>query len=137
MDNLIIDKIIKLKDKYMAHEEIHREEFDISLSEYNAILKIGCDDCIKCNEFATNMSLSASRCSRIIEKLIQKGLIKAQRPDGDKRAVILSLTDSGKELRGNLLNLKKTCSERITQNFTLEEIKQMEDSLDMLLKVLL
>lgn len=136
MTDSIIAKITQLKEKCLLTEEQFRDCSNLSPSEYTAMLSIDEGEAIKSNEFSLKMGLSPSRGSRVIDKLIARDLIKSRKVRTDKRAIRLSLTESGVELRKKLDNLKCHCNDKIHEKFSDDEIAEIEASLDKLLSVL-
>ena len=136
MTSSIIEKITQLKEKCMLTEEQFRDCSNLSPSEYNAMMSIEEGESVKSNEFSLKMGLSPSRGSRVIEKLVKRGLIKSRKVRTDKRAIRLCLTEEGVTLRKELDGLKCHCDSKIHEEFSDEEIAVIEDSLDKLLSVL-
>jgi len=50
------------------------------------------------NELADLMHMSASTASGVVERLVQAALVIRQHSDTDRRAVVLNLTEAGKQL---------------------------------------
>jgi len=106
-------------------------EEDITMQQYN-ILRIlrGSDP----NPLSTltireRMLDKMSDTSRIVDRMLLKGLVVKRTCSNDKRLVDVNLTDEGKKL---LLRLDETMEEmdEITRNLSQEELKKLNELLD-------
>ena len=88
-------------------------EADISQVDFAVIDILKTDQRISCKELANIMKLSTSRCSRVVDRLLQKGYVVRRQNVHDRRAVEVSLTAKGKRLKKNIGKLKTRCNEKI------------------------
>ncbi len=82
------------------------------------------------------MDLSPSRVSRIVDNLINKGYLKRKISPGDRRAIEISLSQSGNLCRKEITAAKKLCESRLKNRLTENERKTVDRALGVLLKVL-
>ncbi|SEF62174.1 DNA-binding transcriptional regulator, MarR family [Thermomonospora echinospora] len=72
----------------------------IGMSEFEALERLAetADDKIKMNRLGADMYLSQSALSRTVARLERAGLVERDMCPQDRRAVFVSLTDTGREL---------------------------------------
>ena len=83
--------------KQFAAEEIWR---DLSMREYDVLYTLSkCREPVRMGELHRHVLLSQPALSRMVDRLVERGLI-ARRPDpADGRGVRLSLTNAGRDLQ--------------------------------------
>ena len=78
MHDRIVDLILSLKSRCLDKEESIRLEFGLSPAEYRGILAMKPNEPCNCNALSSNMGLSVSRGSRIVEKLIKNKYLEQE-----------------------------------------------------------
>ena len=73
-------------------------------------------------QLAKMLPVTASRISRIVTKLVDRGLIRRRRRLDDRRVVKLSLTSRGKELTQELHRRVQAYDARLTDSVSEEEM---------------
>jgi DNA-binding MarR family transcriptional regulator len=136
MDKRIIDYVFLLKRKCLLEEGEIGREVGLSPSEIHCVEAINPDEKISGNDLSERMGLSPSRGSRIIEHLIEKGLLARNIHPGDRRFNALSLTQEGRDTRRGVENAKKVCELKITNRMNEEQIDQIKMGLEILIDVL-
>ena len=123
MHDRLIDLIISLKSKCLEKEDSIRREFGLSPAEYRGILAMTPAQPCNCNALSTNMGLSVSRGSRIIEKLIKNSYIEQEVSKTDRRNIILKLAPRGVRVRKKIEEMLNDCENRIEKKLSDIEIK--------------
>lgn len=97
MHNTPAEKLAEMTTKLMENclrkEEIRIKEFRLTQAEYRCIKLIHKNESINSKIISERMGLSASRLTRIIGGLVNKGYINRQEEPNDRRNLRLSLTD--------------------------------------------
>ncbi len=76
-----------------------RREFDISLSEYEVLVRLSENDGqLRMAQLADAMAHSRSRVTHTIARMERAGLVERRTSDSDGRGVIATLTDAGMDL---------------------------------------
>jgi DNA-binding MarR family transcriptional regulator len=57
---------------------------------------------MSCADVASRMLTKDSDLTRLIDKLVKAGFVKRERPEYDRRVVLISITDDGKSILFNL-----------------------------------
>jgi DNA-binding MarR family transcriptional regulator len=136
MDKRIIDYVFLLKKKCLLEEGEIGREVGLAPSEIHCIETIHPDERLSGNILSDRMGLSPSRGSRIIDHLIEKGLLSREIHPRDRRFSALSLTQKGKDMRRGVENAKRVCERKITNRMNEEQIRQIKMGLKKLVDVL-
>jgi DNA-binding MarR family transcriptional regulator len=86
---------------------------DISQGDFIVIDLLEIGEKLSCNDLAVKMSLSVSRSSRIVDRLVRKGYVLRKANPKDRRAVQVSLSAKGIRLKKNIDKLKTQCEKQI------------------------
>ena len=104
MDNLRLDRQICFP-LWLCAKEITRaygpllEEFDLTYTQYIAMLYFWQHDESTATELSQAMHLGSNTTTPVIERLVEKGYIERRRSDIDARAQIIVVTPKGEELK--------------------------------------
>jgi DNA-binding MarR family transcriptional regulator len=73
---------------------------DLTPTQYNVlrILRGESPQPLSCNEILTRMITRDADLTRLVDRLIQRGYVQRQRNEGDRRVVLVSITQAGIEL---------------------------------------
>ena len=74
------------------------------------------------SELAGVLPVKRARISRMVTKLVNRGLMSRRRPRADRRVVMLTLTDEGGALALALHHQVKLLEDRLTQGIDQEEM---------------
>ena len=69
------------------------------------------------------LPVKVSRISRIVTKLVDRGLMRRRRPVNDRRVVFLTLTDEGRALTGELHRRVSEYEARLSEGVSEEEME--------------
>ncbi len=102
-------------------DRVCTEELAITGSQGYTLLAIPDSDSISMNDLSLRMKLASSTMTRMVDQLVQKGMVDRQPDAEDRRVVRVRLTGRGAEAKQHL-------QETLTMVFTrvLEEIPQGE-----------
>lgn len=117
--------ILKKQNTYMS-------KYDISIAQFN-VLRIlrGANDTISVNTVKQRMIEKSPNTTRLMDKLIEKGLILRDRDENDKRIINVKITNAGLEL---LAKIDVEFDQELTMLDVLsdEEANTLSDLLDKL-----
>jgi DNA-binding MarR family transcriptional regulator len=83
-------------------------------------------------QFAERMGLSPSRGSRVLNKLVTEGLVRAELSPKDRRSVSVSLTERGMEMKGRITEHMRACESRICRRLEQADVRQVRGALELL-----
>lgn len=136
MSKKLFELIVMLMKKCQLTEAKIRNEFGLSVAEYNALLTIGNDEKMLCNAFSEKMGLSASRGSRIIDRLTKKGFVKGEAVPDDRRSLKISMTDKGNELKSLISEKMEECENNILDKLSKQQREDVRSALEMLSEIM-
>ena len=82
------------------------------------------------NEFASFVGISPSNAAYKVNSLIQKGYLKKEQSEDDKREYHLAVTQKYFDYYNISYNYLATVTERIQARFSPEEVAKLEEMLD-------
>lgn len=82
---------------------VYREEFGLSVAEWRVLAHLVHAGEVSVREIERRASLEKSKASRAATRLEAAGLITKSVNPGDKRLIVLALTDAGRDLMARLL----------------------------------
>lgn len=131
----MIDKILQIKKRCAFAEEIGHAH-DLTMGEVECVFAIASHEELTSKTLSSILALSPSRGSRIVNKLVERELIKAQVDSHDRRTVLLSLTDTGRQYHRELEEEKNRCAQRLFEKLNEDQKRMVEQGLDILLHVM-
>ena len=133
MNDYILDLIANLKINKIIDREYLGIINDLSITEYRGIMALEDEQEMTCREMAKMMGLSASRSSRGINNLVQKGYLIRRTSSRDRRSVAVTLSKKGREAKEKIKENQKKLEKSLQQRITDHELNMIKDSLKILL----
>lgn len=127
---------MQLKTRCVKNELQMMDETDLSPAEYNAILALERGEKVCGNDLSQKMSLSPSRASRVIDKLVRNGYLERENDAVDRRRCTISLADKGIKVKRKIEKIKKDCERKVTATLTDLEKEYLTRSLKKINEVL-
>ena len=125
---------------YAASRELTRcykpylDPLGLTYPQYVTMMALWEHDGMKVGELGSRLHLDSATLTPLLKRLEGRGLLTRRRSDADERAVIVSLTDEGRALRTQALEVPRCIAGRIA--FDPAEGLQLKQLLDKLLAVL-
>ena len=132
-ESTIIDLIFELQKKCSLENDKFIEKLGISQAEYNMFI------CLKnCKHFnsysvAEKMSLSLSRVSRIIEKMVNKGFLNRTINKEDRRAIDIKMTKKGESILQSIIVFLQEREDYIENQLNDADISKIKSSFNKLI----
>jgi DNA-binding MarR family transcriptional regulator len=76
--------------------------YGFTTSQYNTLLEINKAGSLTMNELSDKMNLNTSTMTRILDNLVRDKYISRDKDESDRRIVVVSLTESGREVAAKL-----------------------------------
>ncbi len=94
-----------------------REEHQLSMADYDVLLRLARapERRLKMTELARRVMMSPSGLTRVVDRLVARGLVRRNRTDGDARLMLAQLTGEGRQV---LRTAAKTHLRGIREHFT-------------------
>ncbi|WP_371018108.1 MarR family winged helix-turn-helix transcriptional regulator [Pseudalkalibacillus sp. JSM 102089] len=109
--------------KQLQNERLLKE--DLSISHMNVMFVLYEEDRVNQSHIQNNLGIKASSLSKLIDILIQKGLVTRESLDGDARSKIICLTELGKEKQQQLYRVRDELENQLTEHLNETETKQL------------
>jgi DNA-binding MarR family transcriptional regulator len=123
----IMSIVYEMKKKCSQMDQQLMDELSISQSELLFFSSLNNCQGISSPELAKSMGLSASRVSRVVEKLVVNGYLDRNTDTSDRRAITLCLTDKGKIVRNKIDKVKNECEARLLETIPSEEVEKFRE----------
>lgn len=136
MGEHLFELILAVKRKCQGNEEQIQEELGLSQAEFNALIVLDDQREVSGCEFATRMALSPSRGSRVLNKLVTDGYVKALAGPSDRREVAISLTPKGRQAKQRIIGHMEACESRICAGLDRTSVEQVKHALELLEAIL-
>lgn len=122
---------VRYTSNFIGHyHNNYMAQFDLSMPQFN-ILRIlrGAKKPISVNSVKERMVERSPNTTRLMDKLIEKGLMERVRCESDRRVVYVSITEEGLKLLAKIdIDMEDTSI--FAQNLTDEEAEQLSQLLD-------
>lgn len=129
----VIDYVFTLKKLCAVEEAAIVDELGLNASEVHCLETIDPGHPQGTGLLSRFMRLSPSRGGRIVEGLIERGLLERRPYPHDRRYSMVHLTEQGGEVRERIEQMKRRCEERITGQMSGEHIDLVRRGLELLI----
>jgi len=135
MNRRFFEVVLLIKRTCVATEEAIRGEFRLTQAEFTGLLAVGPTERVSGAEFSARMGLSPSRGSRVLSRLVKKGLLKSNPLPDNRRSVTISMTAKGARMRESLEQRMDLCGRSMIERLPARDQKKVEASFHLLEKV--
>jgi DNA-binding MarR family transcriptional regulator len=110
--------------------------YGITLSQCCAIETLEQKGLLNMNELSQYQGVTLSTMSRIVDVLVRDGVLQRVSNPGDRRKVCIELTESGKDLAGELKKCTEAYTKDILEQIPRDQRSQVIESMDLLIKAI-
>jgi len=104
-------------------------EHDLTVPQWIALSALWRQDGLTVTAIARYTKAKVPAASRLIDRMVEQGLLERRNREGDRRVVEIWLTPKAQSMSG-LVNLFRDVNERILDGFSDQEIEQTADYLE-------
>jgi DNA-binding MarR family transcriptional regulator len=108
----------------------------VDLAQADALEVLAMKGPSKMSELAAELRVDASAATRTARRLADSGLIERSTPESDGRAVVVSLSDEGRELCAELVSRGRAAMASLLDEFEPEEQEQLAALLERFVKAI-
>ena len=84
------------------------ERFDLTIPQFHTLMHLShCADECKMSDLARATHQSAASLTGVVDRLLEKRLAARVRPDGDRRQVMVTVTDNGRGLLAKISEARR------------------------------
>jgi len=115
----------------------HQRGFDLSVPQFRALIFVGSSPGTGLSDIAEALGLGLSAMSKMMDGLVQRGLVERQDNPSDRRQVALTLTPEGEKL---VIAARRCTQELLAQKLSglsAGELSIVEGAMEILKKVFL
>ncbi|MCE7622000.1 MarR family winged helix-turn-helix transcriptional regulator [Vibrio fluvialis] len=110
--------ITEFYDKMSSWELSVVKETGYSLAQIHTLEVLGSHGVMRMKELANRLSITTGTLTVQVEKLVQAGLIERQSLEGDRRSIVVDLTDQGQSVYREHNALHIALTQDLTRHFT-------------------
>lgn len=114
----LMDMLSEMKERCLAREHRIQRELSLSPGEYGCLRVFPVSEELDVGALAAKLSLSHSRTSRIIERLVKQAWVTRRPSPSDRRTVLLKLSPEGIDMKGRQAALVRRCEAAIYGEMT-------------------
>jgi DNA-binding MarR family transcriptional regulator len=129
----IINLIIELFKVNRRASYERWQKLDLTMPQMKALMLLACKGEIAVGKLAEVLGVKASNITFILDQLEGKGLIERKQKMGDRRVVLGSLTEKGKNLLENIGQRKRDYWRGVLSNLTTDEARKAREGLEIIL----
>lgn len=121
---IINDILIEIFNDILNIEELSVNSVgfgDLSITEVHTIDAIGIKDALPMTAIAKKLKITVGTLTTSINRLTKKGYVQRERFKEDKRVVLVSLTEKGKEVYGDHNSFHEDMVHRLTKDLKIHE----------------
>ena len=135
MSNRKVENLVGALSLAIVDDLLREAQHNVSLSAPAAsITLIGHAPGLTIDQLSRTLGLSHPGAVRLVDRLVQKGLVVRNRSTSDGRAVALSLSASGEELSQSILASRQSALSRAVAALSAVEQKTLGDLVEKLLR---
>ena len=125
--------IVRLRRCCQEREQVAQEQTGLSSAEYGCMAVFPPTQSISSSELAELVQLSPSRVSRVVDRLVRRGLVERRTSETNRRAVELRLTDTGRTTQTELEGCLRECGNELRNQLSTQEMFTAAAGLSILL----
>jgi DNA-binding MarR family transcriptional regulator len=108
--------------------------YGFTTSQYNTLKEINKAGSITMNELSDKMNLNTSTMTRVLDNLVRDKYVARDKDEFDRRIVVVSLTQSGKEVTAKLSISVNEYYKKIIENIPVGQVDNVLESVNVLQK---
>lgn len=136
IENCCVDEVGQMIQKLVRVLQLFERDqikaYGFTTSQCYAILELYKSKSLTMNELSEKMNLNSSTMTRILDNLVRDKYISRDKDNSDRRAVIVSLTESGKNVAMDLDIAVKNYYQKIISNIPEGQVDNILKSVSIL-----
>lgn len=117
-----------IADQYAAR-------FGLAITEWRVMAALGRYPDLSANQVATRTAMDKVAVSRAVSRLVERGLLKREMHDNDKRRSVLTLSEAGYTVYDEVVPMALDCERRLLEHLTADERTTLNSLIDRLMDV--
>ncbi len=117
---------------YAICDRVSVESLEVTASQGYILMALPETDRITMNNLSIKMKLANSTMTRMVDQLVQKGMVLREPDPEDRRVVCIRITERGRDARDRLRDTLQTLFAQVIQDIPEEERASILNSLELL-----
>ena len=107
----------------------------LSMHQVSLMMQLNYRGACGMSEISERFNVTPAAASQLVDKLVQSGYIQREEDPNDRRAKMLNLTDTGRDLIRQGMEERYRWEDELTEKLTEEERAQISEALDIMTRV--
>ena len=107
----------------------------LSMHQVSLMMQLNYRGACGMSEISERFNVTPAAASQLVDKLVQSGYIQREEDPNDRRAKMLNLTDTGRDLIRQGMEERYRWVDELTEKLTEEERAQISEALDIMTRV--
>lgn len=108
------------------HIEQAMAAHDLTAAQWLPLWKLARDGACTAQQLAREVDIDAGAATRLVDRLVAKGLVERQRAPGDRRVVMLQLTPAGQAVAAQVPRVLAEVNNTYLRGFSHDEWQQLK-----------
>ncbi|MEM8545493.1 MAG: MarR family transcriptional regulator [Cyanobacteria bacterium P01_H01_bin.119] len=91
-------ELVRTYQAFAAYSEAHVRQFNLTSSQFDVVATLGNTNGMSMSDIGEKTLITKGTLTGVIDRLIKKDLVRRRNPPGDRRSVVVSLTDKGQQV---------------------------------------
>ena len=101
----------------------------LSVSEWRVLATLSGNDPMSTGRLAEITTIKQPTVTRLLDRMLAKGLVERREKDGDRRFTLVSITPRGSKAVARLIKLAREHEQRVLEPFGLERAEALKNTL--------
>ncbi len=125
----LFELIMAIRKKCIQTEERVRSDLNLTPGEFQSLLLLQPGEKVPGGIFSRRLGLSASRGSRVLQRLWKSGFVTLKTVPDNRRSAEASLTPKGKAMQDRIMVRMEECEHKIASRLSEMELQRIMRSL--------
>jgi len=114
------------------------DRFDLTVPQFHTLLHLNyCNGECKMSDLARSTHQSAASLTGVVDRLLEKQLVERGRPEGDRRQVVVSVTERGQALLHTIKDARRAETRMALARMRPADLRELQRLLDVMLEGML
>lgn len=114
--------------------QIYTRDFGISIPEWRVLAHLSMSDNVSIRDINTRVDMDKSKVTRAVQRLEAANLVEKQQNGQDKRLIVLTLTEEGRNLMASLAPKADSFAEAMLDGLEPETRRVFQSAVEQLIK---
>jgi len=132
----LMDLLTRLRRCCQQREVGIRRESGLTEAEYGCLNAIAAEEVLTVGALCERMGLSKSRGGRVVDRLVQRGLLERSAIGGDRRVSQVAVTSAGRVVQRKVTECVDACEAALRSRLSESEKRAAQSGLALMLEAL-